>query len=54
VIRVDPEQRQIGLSLKQVTSSRYMERDLAQAHEAAHGAAHEAAQGAAGMVDEEE
>jgi small subunit ribosomal protein S1 len=34
VIRVDPEQRQIGLSLKQVASSRYMEMDLAQAQEA--------------------
>lgn len=42
VIRVDPEQRQIGLSLKQVASSRYMEQDLAQAHEAA------------GMYDDEE
>lgn len=34
VIRVDPEQRQIGLSLKQVASSRYMEFDIAQAQEA--------------------
>jgi len=42
VIRVDSEQRQIGLSLKQVASSRYMEQDLAQAHEAA------------GMYDDEE
>jgi small subunit ribosomal protein S1 len=42
VIRVDPEQRQIGLSLKQVASSRFMEQDLAQAHDAA------------GMYDDEE
>jgi small subunit ribosomal protein S1 len=33
VIRVDPEQRQIGLSLKQVSSAQYMELDLAQASE---------------------
>lgn len=33
VIRVDPEQRQIGLSLKQVASAQYMELDLAQASE---------------------
>ena len=33
IIRVDPEQRQIGLSLKQVTSARYMESDLAMAME---------------------
>ncbi|MFW6042588.1 MAG: 30S ribosomal protein S1 [Chloroflexota bacterium] len=31
VIRVDPEQRQIGLSLKQVSSDRFMEADLAMA-----------------------
>ncbi len=31
VIRVDPEQRQIGLSLKQVTSEKFMEADLAAA-----------------------
>ncbi|MDX1665293.1 MAG: S1 RNA-binding domain-containing protein [Candidatus Promineifilaceae bacterium] len=29
IIRVDPEQRQIGLSLKEVSSPRYMETDLA-------------------------
>ena len=28
VIRVDPEQRQLGLSLKQVASDRYIESDL--------------------------
>ena len=33
IIRVDPEQRQIGLSLKQVSSTRYMETDLAMALE---------------------
>lgn len=31
VIRVDPEQRQIGLSLKQVSSDRFMDADLAMA-----------------------
>ena len=31
IIRVDPEQRQIGLSLKQVSSERYMDADLAMA-----------------------
>ncbi len=31
VIRVDPEQRQLGLSIKQVASDRYMEADLAAA-----------------------
>ncbi len=29
IIRIDPEQRQLGLSLKQVTSDKYMEADLA-------------------------
>lgn len=33
IIRVDPEQRQIGLSLKQVVSARFMEMDLALAQE---------------------
>jgi small subunit ribosomal protein S1 len=33
IIRVDPEQRQIGLSLKQVSSPKYMESDLAMAME---------------------
>jgi small subunit ribosomal protein S1 len=33
IIRVDPEQRQLGLSLKQVSSARYMETDLAMALE---------------------
>jgi small subunit ribosomal protein S1 len=33
VIRVDPEQRQIGLSLKQVSSAEYMDADLALAME---------------------
>jgi small subunit ribosomal protein S1 len=33
IIRIDPEQRQIGLSLKEVSSDRYMEVDLAQALE---------------------
>lgn len=31
IIRVDPEQRQIGLSLKQVSSAEYMDADLAMA-----------------------
>jgi small subunit ribosomal protein S1 len=31
IIRIDPEQRQIGLSLKQVTSNRYLDVDLAMA-----------------------
>ncbi len=31
IIRVDPEQRQIGLSLKQVSSEKYMDADLAMA-----------------------
>lgn len=31
IIRVDPDQRQIGLSLKQVTSEKYMDADLAMA-----------------------
>ena len=31
VIRIDPEQRQIGLSLKQVSSAEYMDADLAMA-----------------------
>lgn len=31
IIRVDPEQRQIGLSLKQVSSDKYMDADLAMA-----------------------
>jgi len=31
IIRIDPDQRQIGLSLKQVTSDRYMDVDLAMA-----------------------
>jgi small subunit ribosomal protein S1 len=31
VIRVDPEQRQLGLSIKQVASDRFMEADLAAA-----------------------
>jgi small subunit ribosomal protein S1 len=29
IIRIDPEKKQIGLSLKQVTSDRYMDSDLA-------------------------
>jgi small subunit ribosomal protein S1 len=29
IIRIDPEQRQLGLSLKQVDSDRFMEADLA-------------------------
>lgn len=29
IIRIDPEQRQLGLSLKQVSSTKYMETDLA-------------------------
>jgi translation initiation factor 2 alpha subunit (eIF-2alpha) len=28
IIRVDPEQRQLGLSLKQVSSDKFMEADL--------------------------
>jgi len=31
IIRIDPEKKQIGLSLKQVTSQRFMEADLAMA-----------------------
>ncbi len=31
IIRIDPEQRQLGLSLKQVSSSEYLEADLAMA-----------------------
>jgi small subunit ribosomal protein S1 len=31
IIRIDPEQRQLGLSLKQVASPKYMEADLAMA-----------------------
>lgn len=31
IIRIDPEQRQLGLSIKQVTSDRFMEADLAMA-----------------------
>jgi small subunit ribosomal protein S1 len=33
IIRIDPDQRQLGLSLKQVASDRYMETDLARAEE---------------------
>ena len=29
IIRIDPEQRQLGLSLKQVASPKYLEADLA-------------------------
>jgi small subunit ribosomal protein S1 len=29
IIRIDPEQRQLGLSLKQVASEKYLEADLA-------------------------
>jgi small subunit ribosomal protein S1 len=29
IIRIDPDQRQLGLSLKQVSSDRYIENDLA-------------------------
>jgi small subunit ribosomal protein S1 len=53
VIRVDPEQRQIGLSLKQVASSRYMEFDMAQAQEAT-GADFEHDDYEYGYEDEEE
>ena len=28
IIRIDPEQRQLGLSIKQVSSEKYMESDL--------------------------
>ena len=31
IIRIDPDQRQLGLSLKQVASPKYMEADLAMA-----------------------
>jgi small subunit ribosomal protein S1 len=33
IIRIDPDQRQLGLSLKQVASDRFMETDLARAEE---------------------
>jgi small subunit ribosomal protein S1 len=33
IIRVDTDQRQLGLSLKQVASDRFMEADLAMAEE---------------------
>ena len=35
IIRIDPDQRQLGLSLKQVSSPKYMEADLAMASDAA-------------------
>ena len=34
IIRIDPDQRQLGLSLKQVSSPKYMEADLARAADA--------------------
>lgn len=37
IIRIDPEQRQLGLSLKQVSSDQYMEADLAMVEQGSEG-----------------